>query len=95
LNPKTPLKEIIEASVDVVTLNDGKRYDATSLDGMDLFVALVSMMRAHEESETKSRRIKASWAGRRKEYGPEAIVPGQCYPFWLRGKFSRTSKIAA
>lgn len=77
------LEEIIESGVDVVTLNDGKRYTAESLDGMDLFIAMVSMMRAHEESAMKSSRVKASWAARRKRYGSEAVVPGQRAPFYI------------
>lgn len=77
------LEEIVLKGVDVVTLSDGKRYDEKAIDGMDLLMAMMVMMRAHEESAMKSSRVKASWAARRKHYGVNAIVPGQKAPFYI------------
>jgi DNA invertase Pin-like site-specific DNA recombinase len=78
------LEEIVDKGVDVVTLTDGQRYTPASLDGMGLFFALIPMMRANEESAMKSARGKAAWAGARKRYGKDAIIPGQKVPFWVQ-----------
>jgi DNA invertase Pin-like site-specific DNA recombinase len=59
------LEEIVEAGVDVVTLHDGKRYDVVALDGFDFIMAALIAMRGHEESETKSKRLKAAWSNKR------------------------------
>ena len=77
------LNGIIEAGVDVVTLFDSRRHNRDSLNSPELFGALAVMMRAHEESATKSQRVKASWAARRKKYGSDAVVPGQKAPFYI------------
>lgn len=76
------LEAIVEAGIIVVTLNDGKVFTEETLDGLDLFMALVVMLRAHEESLTKSRRIRAAWTGKRLKARTEvltAITPG-----WIR-----------
>lgn len=73
------LEQIVEAGVTVVTLNDGKAFTEESLDGLDLFMALVVMMRAHEESLTKARRLKAAWHGKRLQMDKKvltSITPG-------------------
>ena len=60
------LEEIVEAGVDVVTLNDGaKRYTKESLDGFDFIMAVLILMRANEESKTKSKRLAAAWEAKR------------------------------
>ncbi len=57
------LEDIVEAGVSVVTLNDGREYTPESLDHdhMDLLISLLTFMRANEESETKSRRLRQAW----------------------------------
>lgn len=59
------LEDIVLAGVDVVTLNDGKRWDKTAIDGFDLMMAFMMLFRAHEESSTKSKRNKAAWETKR------------------------------
>ncbi len=50
-----------------MTLTDNKVYSAESVNAnpMDLMYSLLIMMRAHEESSMKSRRLKASWESKR------------------------------
>ena len=61
------LGDLLDKGVSIVTLQDDKRYDATSLDNFsDLMLSLLVMSRAHEESQTKSRRGKAAWEQKRK-----------------------------
>lgn len=53
---------IIGAGVTIVTAADNKVYSRESLRGNvgDMVLSLIVMIRAHEESETKSRRAKAA-----------------------------------
>lgn len=56
------LAQIINAGISVVTASDGKVYSRATLKAnpMDLVYSLLVMIRAHEESETKSSRVKAA-----------------------------------
>lgn len=56
------LAQIINANITVVTAIDGKQYNRESIKAnpMDLVYSLLVMIRAHEESETKSQRAKAA-----------------------------------
>lgn len=58
---------LLEKGIVVATLQDGKVYQpgAFSENFGDLMVSLSIMFRAHEESLTKSKRLKAAWAGKR------------------------------
>jgi DNA invertase Pin-like site-specific DNA recombinase len=75
---------IIHAGVTIVTLGDQRTYSLASLNQnpLDLIVSLVSMMRANEESEIKSQRIRAAFERKRAIL---AIKPwsSRC-PGWLR-----------
>jgi DNA invertase Pin-like site-specific DNA recombinase len=74
------LEEIVEAGVEVVTLNDRKRYTKESLDGFDFIMAVLILIRGNEESETKSKRLKAAWVGKRASGKLlTRVVPG-----WIR-----------
>jgi hypothetical protein len=46
----------------VVTTSDGREYNRERLKAnpMDLVYSLLVMIRAHEESDTKSKRVKAA-----------------------------------
>ena len=83
---------IIQAGVTIVTLADQRRYSLDSLNQnpLDLIISLVSMMRANEESEMKSARVRAAFDRKRADL---ATTPwsARC-PGWLRldkamGKF--------
>jgi DNA invertase Pin-like site-specific DNA recombinase len=56
------LAQIINAGITVVTASDGREYNRASLKAqpMDLVYSLLVMIRAHEESDTKSKRVKAA-----------------------------------
>jgi DNA invertase Pin-like site-specific DNA recombinase len=56
------LSQIISAGITVVTASDGKEYNRERLktQPMDLVYSLLVMIRAHEESDTKSKRVKAA-----------------------------------
>ncbi|WP_448125816.1 recombinase family protein [Pseudomonas veronii] len=56
------LAQIINGGVTVVTASDNREYNRISLKAqpMDLVYSLLVMIRAHEESDTKSKRVKAA-----------------------------------
>lgn len=62
------LNDIVDAGVTLVTLNDGREYDAASLeaDPIALMIALMVALRAHEESKVKGQRVAAAWAEKRR-----------------------------
>lgn len=76
--------QIVQAGVTIVTLVDQRSYSLESLNRnpLDLIISLVSMMRANEESEMKSRRIRAAFDIKREQL---AVTPwsARC-PGWLR-----------
>ncbi|MED5608526.1 recombinase family protein [Pseudomonas sp. JH-2] len=62
LQAQAQLAQIINAGITVVTASDGREYNRAGLKAqpMDLVYSLLVMIRAHEESDTKSKRIKAA-----------------------------------
>jgi DNA invertase Pin-like site-specific DNA recombinase len=84
--------QIIQAGVTIVTLTDQRSYSLESINQnpLDLIVSLVVMMRANEESEQKSLRIRAAFEVMRSQLS-EKPWTARC-PGWLRlnkaaGKF--------
>ncbi|MBA3710013.1 MAG: recombinase family protein, partial [Planctomycetes bacterium] len=59
--------QIVNAGVTLVTLADQRLYSRVTINAnpTDLIISLLTMIRANEESATKSRRLKASWANKR------------------------------
>jgi DNA invertase Pin-like site-specific DNA recombinase len=76
------LEEIVEAGITVVTLNDGKQYTEASLNGTDFLLAILLFMRGAEESETKSKRLKAAWTEKRKRAAQGEIQTVRA-PAWI------------
>lgn len=62
MEAQAQLSLIINAGVTVVTAADNKTYSRASIKNnpMDLIYSLLVMIRAHEESETKSKRAKSA-----------------------------------
>ncbi|MDF5957773.1 recombinase family protein [Pseudomonas aeruginosa] len=56
------LGQIVSAGITVVTASDGREYnrDGLKAEPMNLVYSLLVMIRAHEESDTKSKRVKAA-----------------------------------
>lgn len=77
------LAEICEEDITVVTLTDGRRYDLDVIDNdpMAFMYAFMVAIRANEESETKSRRLKAAWE-RKRENAKDLPITKKC-PLWL------------
>ncbi len=76
---------LLEKGITVVTLSDGKVYTEESLNNLpDLMLSLLVMSRAHEESEMKSRRVRAAWQSKRDRAASEGHILTAKAPAWLR-----------
>lgn len=86
---QTQLNGIIHAGVSVITAADGKVYSRETLreNPMNLIYSLLVMIRAHEESDTKSRRGKSAIEKQCQNWVAGTfrgkISAGQD-PFWVR-----------
>jgi len=77
---------ILNAGVTIVTLDDGQEFEREALrkDSMKLILIIVVMMRAHNESATKSNRSRDNWTRKRKASAEgKRIVTRRC-PAWVR-----------
>jgi hypothetical protein len=83
--------EVIEAGVDIVTLEDGRFHTKETIDEFSNLVAsLAIMQRANEESNRKSELTGAAWAQKRKlAMEGKAVMTRHC-PAWLRLKADKT-----
>src|SRR5690242_16166585 len=70
------LQEIINAGIIVVTLSDSRRWDLEEYrrNPMRIIESLLVMMRAHEESQMKARRLKEVWGRKRREAGNRVLT---------------------
>ncbi len=75
---------ILNKGITIVTLGDNKVYSAESVGNnfSDLIISITIMARAHEESATKSRRIRAAWENKRNNIGVKKLT-AQC-PKWMK-----------
>jgi DNA invertase Pin-like site-specific DNA recombinase len=76
-------QQIINAGITIVTLQDGKTYSKEEMraNPYRIFESLSVMIRAHEESATKSRRLKAAWDGTRANAAQRPLTAKA--PHWL------------
>lgn len=87
------LARIVRTGVYIVTLDDGIKYDRESANSNHLFLLVAKVQQAHQYSETLSRRLKASYAARRKN-AVEGVVPKRHTPVWLTSEGELISEIA-
>lgn len=78
------LEAICDAGITVVTLADGRVYDARALDDdpMAFMYAFMVATRANEESATKARRLREAWKEKRRK-ATHAVVATKRAPSWL------------
>jgi DNA invertase Pin-like site-specific DNA recombinase len=78
------LEDIVDQGVVLVTLSDSRAYTKEALDSdpTSLLIAIITFMRANEESEMKSRRLSASWENKRQNARNE-VLTARC-PAWLQ-----------
>lgn len=80
LNALSLLLELISAGIKVVTLQDSQIYDE-KVNAYQLIISLTIMARAHEESATKSKRVKEAWKKKRANMHKRPIT--SICPGWM------------
>ena len=80
-------QEIINAGITIVTMQDNKEWSRESIRGNPwrILESLIVMMRAHEESATKSQRLSAVYEEKRKRAATKADTKPftRQLPAWL------------
>lgn len=79
------LNMLLQEGIIVVTLQDGKEYskDGITQDGgVSLMMAVLQMVRSHEESRTKGLRVKQAWNQKFKKVD-EGVMLTRRLPFWI------------
>jgi DNA invertase Pin-like site-specific DNA recombinase len=73
---------ILRKGIEIVTLTPEQTFTRDSInDVANILTAIIFMARAHEESATKSVRIRAAW-NKKRERAADIKLTGQC-PAWL------------
>jgi DNA invertase Pin-like site-specific DNA recombinase len=82
---------IINRGIRLVTLADGREYSKEKINEQftELIISIVVMSRAHEESLTKSRRLKEAWKAKRGRIGDAKLT--EIAPAWLKLNDDRTA----
>jgi len=82
----TQFLNIINSGITVVTLMDKMTYNRETINRNpgSLMMSIVIMMRAHEESVTKSQRIGSAWAKKRQKARETGAPFSKNGPAWLR-----------
>ncbi|SUD31084.1 recombinase [Pseudomonas fluorescens] len=87
------VSRIVKAGVDIVTLDGGARYSRESANSTNLFMLVAQIQQAHQYSDALSRRMKASYASRRKA-AVEGVTPKRNTPVWLTSEGALIEDIA-
>ncbi len=85
LDALSPFIGLINAGITLVTLTDRQLFTRESMGedgGLRLLGSLIVMLRAHEESATKSKRVRAAWDRKRREATARKLT--KSCPAWLR-----------
>lgn len=85
---------IIRTGCTLVTIDDGQHFNTENIDKnwTMLVVALAVMSRAHEESKTKSDRVKLSWTNKRTKARTGSVMKATV-PAWLTANATMTGWI--
>lgn len=74
--------DLMSQGIDILTLVDGFIHSAENSDPLRLIVALMTIIRANEESQTKSKRLSSAWHNKRKNAADKKLT--RIGPNWLR-----------
>lgn len=77
------LTQILDLGIEIHLTQAGKVFKPEDECGVELIIAIAMAMRAHEESETKSKRLKEAFAEKRKKAASEGVHISKTLPWWL------------
>ncbi|MGO0309847.1 recombinase family protein [Endozoicomonas acroporae] len=82
---------ILNAGISICTYHDRMIYSKESIQANfgPLLISITIMCRAHEESETKSKRVKRSWIQMREKIRNGGIGSKKIYPKWISTESGR------
>jgi DNA invertase Pin-like site-specific DNA recombinase len=76
---------LLNAGIDLATANPERVYTAESINDIaGLLEPIIYMSRAHEESATKSERLREVWAEKKRRAAADRRPLGRHRPAWLR-----------
>lgn len=79
------LLNLLGTGIKVVTLSDNRTYSNDSPDlATELIVSIAVMMRAHNESSEKGRRVADAWQEKRLLARSKKTPLGAACPYWLK-----------
>lgn len=86
------LTSIIHAGIIVVALSENKEFSTENIDqdSFSLMYALLSMVRAHDESRRKSSMLGAAWSEKRNNARKVGKPLTKVAPAWLKMKADRS-----
>ena len=87
------VSRIVKAGVDIVTLDDGIRYNQESVNNNHLFLLVAKVQQAHQYSDALSRRMKASYTSRKK-LAADGVKPKRNTPVWLTSEGELIPEVA-
>jgi DNA invertase Pin-like site-specific DNA recombinase len=83
--------DLLDAGINIVSVNDDKVYKAGKVDDLDLIVSIMEMSRSHRESLHKSVRVGQAWRNKQEE--ARKLKPmGATRPAWLDPVYSEDDK---
>jgi len=85
------LSDIINKGIILVTLDDGQTYSEETIENQSfqLYIALGSMARAHEESKRKADLLSHTWIGKRDRLRTSGTILTSKVPAWLRANMAK------
>lgn len=94
LKAQTQFLQLINEDIIVVTLADGREYSRQSVNAnpLELFMSIMMMVKAHDESAVKARRVKDAWIQKMRRVA-DGVQLTKRVPFWIN-KENRTKSIA-
>ncbi|ADI30991.1 recombinase family protein [Methylotenera versatilis] len=80
----TQFMGILSKGIEIITLTDNQKYTKEIIDKNpgSLYISLGVMFRANEESEIKSKRLKAAWESKRQNANTQKV--SKLCPAWLK-----------
>jgi DNA invertase Pin-like site-specific DNA recombinase len=82
-------RSILKRGINIVTLQDERTYLSHTTELTDLIISLSVMSRAHDESLTKSKRLRSAWANKRANIATKKLT-ARC-PLWMKINADRTA----
>lgn len=83
-NALSQFLRLINLGIEIITLTDNQKYTKENINNNvgSLYISLGVMFRANEESEIKSKRLKASWENKRNNALTKPLT--SVAPAWLK-----------